>query len=102
MKLKADSVIPAPANFASTAESEEASEETELKTKRMPLHQLKQGSKSLSETLTSVDSDSSGRRITEHETSASSNASAAVSPASELNSPQALVHEPFSVGFTYA
>ena len=49
-------------------------------TKRMPLHRLKD-SKSLSETITSVDSDSSGRRMTEHETS----------PSSGVQSPEVLV-----------
>ena len=54
-------------------------------TDRVLLRHLKHGSKSMSETITSVDSDSSGRRVTEHETSASSEPLSP--PASELNSP---------------
>jgi hypothetical protein len=49
------------------------------------LRHLKNGSKSMSETITSVDSDSSGRRVKEHETSASSEPLSL--PPSELNSP---------------
>ncbi|XP_046634957.1 uncharacterized protein LOC124314010 isoform X4 [Daphnia pulicaria] len=52
---------------------------------RVLLRHLKNGSKSMSETITSVDSDSSGRRLTEHETSASSEPLSP--PPSELNSP---------------
>jgi hypothetical protein len=52
---------------------------------RVLLRHLKNGSKSMSETITSVDSDSSGRRVTEHETSVSSEPLSP--PPSELNSP---------------
>lgn len=48
---------------------------------RFLLRRLKNGPKSMSETITSVDSDSSGRRVTEHETSVSSEP---VSPASPV------------------
>ena len=54
-------------------------------TDRVLLRHLKQESKCMSETITSVDSDTSGPRVTEHETSASSEPLSP--PAVELNSP---------------
>lgn len=90
-------LIPAPPSFASCSLPPEEEENEELlpppdvlpspnkqMTERVLLRHLKHGSKSMSETITSVDSDSSGRRVTEHETSASSEP---LSPTSELNSP---------------
>ena len=104
-------LIPAPPNFASTSgtsidlegEEEKTVEEEDddflppppppevlispnkQMSERVLLRHLRHGSKSISETMTaSVDSDSSGRRMTEHETSASSEP---LSPTSELNSP---------------
>lgn len=95
-------LIPAPPSFASSNSSllpqgtEESDElppppppdvlpsPNKQMTERVLLRHLKHGSKSMSETITSVDSDSSGRRVTEHETSASSEP---LSPTSELNSP---------------
>ncbi|XP_045031399.1 uncharacterized protein LOC116925408 isoform X4 [Daphnia magna] len=95
-------VIPAPPSFAcSSANSSLHPEDDDLKSpapppqdvelsnnqmsQRVLLRHLKNGSKSMSETITSVDSDSSGRRVTEHETSASSEPLSP--PGSELNSP---------------
>lgn len=96
----AQELIPAPPSFASSSGSLPPPEEEEEElppppaqpispsnkqmTDRVLLRHLKHGSKSMSETITSVDSDSSGRRVTEHETSASSEP---LSPTSELNSP---------------
>ena len=97
----AQELIPAPPSFASSNASLPQEEEEDLlppppldvvvaspnkqMTDRVLLRHLKHGSKSMSETITSVDSDSSGRRVTEHETSASSEPLSP--PASELNSP---------------
>lgn len=97
-------LIPAPPSFASSHSSIPPVDEDELPlppppelsnvhvlaspnkqmSERVLLRHLKHGSKSMSETITSIDSDSSGRRLTEHETSASSEP---LSPTSELNSP---------------
>ncbi|KAI9556589.1 hypothetical protein GHT06_016379 [Daphnia sinensis] len=95
-------VIPAPPSFAcSSANSSVHPEDDDLislpplpqdvelpnnqMSQRVLLRHTKNGSKSMSETITSVDSDSSGRRVTEHETSASSEPLSP--PPSELNSP---------------
>ncbi|XP_057373324.1 uncharacterized protein LOC130694273 isoform X2 [Daphnia carinata] len=95
-------VIPAPPSFACSSansslhpEDDDDSippllpQDVELSNNQMSqrvlLRHMKNGSKSMSETITSVDSDSSGRRVTEHETSASSEPLSP--PVSELNSP---------------
>lgn len=84
--------IPAPANFAEDLPL--PSPPPEAKRERVSLKHMKHhSSKSMSETITSVDSDSSGRRETEHETSASN--SEPLSPCSEPQSPeQPVVSQP--------
>ena len=83
-------VIPAPPNFATSGDTGIVSPpppEASAHSERTPLRDMQNRFKSLSETITSVDSDStSERRVTEHETSAGS--SEPLSPASDLHSPE--------------
>lgn len=74
-----------PLATAAIAPDIDPSSPNQQMSQRVLLRHLKNGSKSMSETITSVDSDSSGRRLTEHETSASSEPLSP--PPSELNSP---------------